>query len=103
MVVGVSIVDLDGVKPKRNGSNFSDWKLKIEITLSILDLGLALSEDEPSKPNNESTTEQKAKYEKYDRSNRMSLMIMKRSLGKTICGAIPDKDNAESLWYMNTL
>ncbi|KAL4195356.1 hypothetical protein AMTRI_Chr05g72960 [Amborella trichopoda] len=58
-----------------NGSNFFDWKLKIEITLSILDLDLALREDEPLKPNNESTTEYK---------------------GKTISSAIPDKENAES-------
>ncbi|KAL4195367.1 hypothetical protein AMTRI_Chr05g72990 [Amborella trichopoda] len=58
-----------------NGSNFSDWKLKIEITLSILDPDLAMREDEPLKPNNESTTEHK---------------------GKTISSAIPDKENAES-------
>ncbi|KAL4203563.1 hypothetical protein AMTRI_Chr01g128620 [Amborella trichopoda] len=38
-----------------NGSNFSDWKQKIEITLGILDLDLALREDKPPKPNNEST------------------------------------------------
>ncbi|KAL4195370.1 hypothetical protein AMTRI_Chr05g73010 [Amborella trichopoda] len=61
-----------------NGSNFSCWKLKIEITLSILDLDLALREDEPLKPNNESTTEHK------------------RSLGKTISSVIPDKENTES-------
>ncbi|KAL4197079.1 hypothetical protein AMTRI_Chr04g249450 [Amborella trichopoda] len=52
-----------------NGSKFSDWKQKIEITLGILDLDLTLLEDEHPKPNNES---------------------------KTIRGAIPDEDNAES-------
>ncbi|ERN17372.1 hypothetical protein AMTRI_Chr02g258510 [Amborella trichopoda] len=79
-----------------NGSNFSDWKQKIDITLGILDLDLALCEDEPPKPNNESTTEQKAKYTKWKMSNRMSLMIMKGSIGKTIRGVIPDEYNAKS-------
>ncbi|ERN15276.1 hypothetical protein AMTR_s00056p00222980 [Amborella trichopoda] len=47
-------------------------------------------------PNNESINEQKTKYAKWKRSNRMSLMIMKGSISKTIRGAIPDEDNAES-------
>ncbi|KAL4201239.1 hypothetical protein AMTRI_Chr02g215070 [Amborella trichopoda] len=62
-----------------NGSNFSDWKQKINITLGILDLDLALRENEPPKPNNERTT--KAKY---------------GSIGKTIRGTIPDEDIAKS-------
>ncbi|XP_011629384.1 ubiquitin domain-containing protein 1 [Amborella trichopoda] len=37
-----------------NGSNLSDWKQKIESTLSILDLDLSLHEDEPPEHNHES-------------------------------------------------
>ncbi|KAK3007821.1 hypothetical protein RJ639_014878 [Escallonia herrerae] len=43
----------------------------------------------------ESSTEQKAAYDKWERSNRISLMIMKGSIMTAIHGAIPDSDNAK--------
>ena len=59
-----------------------------------MDLDYSLRELTPTKPTYESTNEQKALYEKWERSNRMSLMIMKCSITPAICGAIPDSDNA---------
>ena len=61
-----------------------------------MDLDYALREPTPIKPTSESTNEQKALYEKWERSNRMSLMIMKCSITPAIRGAIPDSDNAMS-------
>ncbi|KAK3036336.1 hypothetical protein RJ639_031743 [Escallonia herrerae] len=43
----------------------------------------------------ESSTEQKAAYEKWERSNRISLMIMKGFIMTAIRRAIPDSDNAK--------
>ncbi|KAL4195351.1 hypothetical protein AMTRI_Chr05g72900 [Amborella trichopoda] len=66
----------------QNGSNFSDWKLKIEITLSILDLDLALCEDEPLKPNNESNIEHKDHImQMIDITNKLKSMYMEISDG----------------------
>ncbi|KAK2975463.1 hypothetical protein RJ640_003616 [Escallonia rubra] len=60
-----------------------------------MDLDYALRVDAPAALTAESSTEQKAAYEKWDRSNRISLMIMKGSITTAIRGAIPDSDNAK--------
>ena len=77
-----------------SGANFKKWKEQIGIVLGCMDLHYALSEPIPTKPTSESTNEQKALYEKWERSNRMSPMIMKGSITPAIRGAIPDSDNA---------
>ena len=40
--------------------------------------------------------EQKANFEKWERSNRMSLMIIKHSIPDTIRGVVPKEKNAKS-------
>ncbi|KAK3021292.1 hypothetical protein RJ639_047283 [Escallonia herrerae] len=60
-----------------------------------MDLDYALRVDAPTALTAESSTEQKAAYEKWERSNRISLMIMKGSITTAIRGAIPDSDNAK--------
>lgn len=84
---------LSGIE-QLSGANFKKWKEQIGIVLGCMDLDYALREPTPTKPTSESTNEQKALYEKWERSNRMSLMIMKGSITPTIRGAIPDSDNA---------
>ncbi|GAV68556.1 UBN2_2 domain-containing protein, partial [Cephalotus follicularis] len=44
----------------------------------------------------QSTIEQSAAYEKWERSNRISLMIMKSSISVAIRGAIPDSNDAKT-------
>ncbi|KAK3002114.1 hypothetical protein RJ639_021723 [Escallonia herrerae] len=60
-----------------------------------MDLDYALRVDAPTAIMAESSTEQKAAYEKWERSNRISLMIMKGSITTAIRGAIPNSDNAK--------
>lgn len=84
---------LSGIE-QLSGANFKKWKEQIGIVLGCMDLDYALREPTPTKPTSESTNEQKALYEKWERSNRMSLMIMKGSITPAIRGAIPDSDNA---------
>ncbi|KAK2989551.1 hypothetical protein RJ640_001834 [Escallonia rubra] len=60
-----------------------------------MDLDYALRVDAPAALTAESSTEQKASYEKWERSNRISLMIMKGSITNAIRGAIPDSDYAK--------
>lgn len=70
---------LFGIK-QLSGANFKKWKEQIGIVLGCMDLDYALREPTPTKPTFESNNEQKALYEKWERSNRMSLMIMKGSI-----------------------
>ncbi|PKU76845.1 hypothetical protein MA16_Dca001451 [Dendrobium catenatum] len=65
-----------------NGSNFKKWKEHITIVLGCMDLDYAIRTERPN-------------FEKWERSNRMSLMIMKYSIPDTIRGAMPEEENAK--------
>ncbi|MCI73166.1 hypothetical protein A2U01_0094430, partial [Trifolium medium] len=45
-----------------------------------MDLDLALRKDQPTSPTENATSEQRTNYEKWYRSNRMCLMIIKRGI-----------------------
>ncbi|GAV91546.1 hypothetical protein CFOL_v3_34940, partial [Cephalotus follicularis] len=77
-------------------TNFLTWKEQIGIVLGVMDLDHALRTDTPTAITAQSTTEQKASYEKWELSNRMSLMIMKSSISVAIRGAIPNSNNAKT-------
>ncbi|XP_022152232.1 uncharacterized protein LOC111020001 [Momordica charantia] len=78
--------------PRLNGANFKNWKEDIQIVLGCMDLDLALRVDRPTSieenPN-------KVEIEKWDRFNRMFLMIMKRSIPETFRGSIIEGTNAK--------
>ncbi|RVW81995.1 Retrovirus-related Pol polyprotein from transposon TNT 1-94 [Vitis vinifera] len=61
-----------------------------------MDLDFALREDRPSDLTSASTAEQRSTTEKWERSNRMSLMIMKHSIPEAIRGAIPEETQAKA-------
>ncbi|KAK2997925.1 hypothetical protein RJ639_024867 [Escallonia herrerae] len=69
--------------------------LALAVMHVVIDLDYALRVDAPAALTAESSTEQKAAYEKWERSNRISLMIMKGSITTAIRGAILDSDNAK--------
>ncbi|KAK2996736.1 hypothetical protein RJ639_025314 [Escallonia herrerae] len=60
-----------------------------------MNLDYALRVDAPAALTAESSTKQKAAYEKWERSNCISLMIMKGSIMIAIRGAISDSNNAK--------
>ncbi|RVW80762.1 Retrovirus-related Pol polyprotein from transposon TNT 1-94 [Vitis vinifera] len=72
--------------PVLNGTNFKKWKEHVIIVLGCMDLDYALRVDRPSDLTSASTAEQRSAMEKWERSNRMSLMIMKHSIPETIRG-----------------
>ncbi|KAG6494607.1 hypothetical protein ZIOFF_042367 [Zingiber officinale] len=60
-----------------------------------MDLDYALRVDKPTPLSNTSTQDEKFAYEKWERSNRLSLMIMKGSISSDIRGGLPDSENAK--------
>ncbi|RVW38473.1 Retrovirus-related Pol polyprotein from transposon TNT 1-94 [Vitis vinifera] len=82
--------------PVLNGTNFKKWKEHVIIVLGCMDLDFALREDRPSDLTSASTAEQRSTMEKWERSNRMSLMIMKHSIPEAIRGAIPEETQAKA-------
>ncbi|RVW43382.1 Retrovirus-related Pol polyprotein from transposon TNT 1-94 [Vitis vinifera] len=59
-------------------------------------LDYALRVDRPSDLTSASTAKQRSAMEKWERSNRMSLMIMKHSIPEAIRGAIPEETQAKT-------
>ena len=77
--------------PMLNGSNFKIWKENVEIVLGCMELDLALRVERPtSTPENLN----EANIEKWERSNRLSLMLMKRSIPEAFRGSINESVNA---------
>ncbi|GAB2297874.1 hypothetical protein Dimus_038497 [Dionaea muscipula] len=73
--------------PILNGTNYTKWKQHIMIMLGCMDLDLALRIDRPAAD--------AQNYEKWDRSNRMSLMIIQSVILDTIRGSITEENSAK--------
>ena len=77
--------------PVLNGTNFKEWKENIQIVLGCMDLDLALRSEQPASLTDLSTSDERRHFEKWDRSNRMSLMILKRSIPEVFRGAVSEE------------
>lgn len=60
----------------------------MKIVLDLMNIDLALREDQPATLTNASTADQRNKYEKWERANMMSLMIKKKAMIEL--GSSPD-------------
>ncbi|KAL0382988.1 UNVERIFIED_CONTAM: hypothetical protein Scaly_0586100 [Sesamum calycinum] len=76
--------------PMLNGSNFKSWKENLEIVLEVMDLDLALRKDSPLALTDKNTFEQKREKERWKKSNRMCVMIMKKSILKAFRGTMSE-------------
>ena len=63
-----------------NGTNFKDWKENVVIVFGCIDLNLTLKIKQSPSPTYSSSSEENKFYEKWKRSNRLSLMIIKRGI-----------------------
>ncbi|XP_047342753.1 uncharacterized protein LOC124946230 [Impatiens glandulifera] len=73
-----------------NGMNFKDWKENIYIVLGHMDLDLALRIDTSTTPLEKISIGDKDNYEKWERSNRMCLMIIKRGIPEAFRGVVSE-------------
>jgi hypothetical protein len=76
-----------------NGADFLKWKERTLLMIEILDYHYALDEEAPKVPI-EDYVEAKEKYNfkanEWERSNHVSLLIMKNTISSDIKNAIPD-------------
>ncbi|KAL3613331.1 hypothetical protein CASFOL_042843 [Castilleja foliolosa] len=77
--------------PVLNGNNFKDWKENVLISLGCMDLDLALRKEKPPSLTAASSSDDRRNFEKWERSDRMSLMIIKRGIPEAFRGAISDE------------
>ncbi|XP_059281612.1 uncharacterized protein LOC132035372 [Lycium ferocissimum] len=87
--------------PMLSGDNFTEWKEKVLLTLGCLDLDLAIHVEEPPKLAESSTPNAKAYYERWERSNRLNLILIKAHISQSIRGSIPNSDKVKA--YMKAI
>ncbi|XP_047326879.1 uncharacterized protein LOC124930591 [Impatiens glandulifera] len=85
-----SMISANYSVPILSGDNFKNWKESILIHLGCMDLDLALRIDQHAPLTDVSTTDQRQMFEKWERSNRLSLMIIKKSIPEIFRGTISD-------------
>lgn len=78
-----------------NGNNFVAWKNDIELALGLADLDMALLEDEPAKSDANSVADEKMHYQKWERANRLSIMVIKKSISPSFKASVPNETNAK--------
>lgn len=71
-----------------NETNFNDRKENILIVFSCMDLDIALQIEQPTPFMEESSPDDNRNFEKWNCSNRMSLMIIKRGISEAFRGAV---------------
>lgn len=77
-----------------NGTNFKRWKQDIELHLGMIDFDHVLREDPPADLTNASTSDQKNKHQAWHKHNRLSLVIMKKTMTEAVRGSIPESELA---------
>ena len=77
-------------------TNFKKWKEEILYALAMGDMDFVLHEDEPAKPNDQSTNEEKKLYAKWGKYNHLSLMAMRRAISEHLKSGLPDEISAKN-------
>ena len=74
--------------PMLNGTNFKTWHENLQIVLGVMDLDLTLRVSSPAPLTVESSSDEKKDIERWEKSNRISLMIIKKAILKAFRGTI---------------
>ncbi|KAL6312422.1 hypothetical protein AAG906_016376 [Vitis piasezkii] len=70
--------------------------------MTLHNLDLALRVDEPSRPTDVSSADERSFYERWEHSNRSCLMVMKYTMDKSIKECVPKMERAKDfLEYVN--
>jgi len=86
---------------KFNGLNYADWYEQIQFQLGVFDLDLAIVMDEmPPAINETSTADEKTLYEAWQRSNRLSLNLMRMTMAENVKPSMPKTENAKEFIRM---
>ncbi|RVW26222.1 Retrovirus-related Pol polyprotein from transposon TNT 1-94 [Vitis vinifera] len=82
--------------PELKGDNYKVWKERILLHLGCMDIDYAIRKDKPTIIDT-NTTAEKALYEQWERSNRLSLMFIKTKISDGIRGSVNQHDNVKAL------
>ncbi|KAG8383007.1 hypothetical protein BUALT_Bualt05G0139100 [Buddleja alternifolia] len=78
-----------------NGLNFFEWRKQVNFHLGVLDLDLALLEENPADITDESSDTEKLKRKASDRSNRLCMSFMRMTIANNIKTTLPESVTAK--------
>ncbi|XP_042006424.1 uncharacterized protein LOC121755205 [Salvia splendens] len=81
--------------PVLKGNTYASWRSKVLIGLGIANLDYALRTEQPAPLTDESSDEDKRNFERWEHSNRMSLMIMQHAIPENFRGTVPKEATAK--------
>ena len=81
---------------KLKGDSYKVWKERILLHLGCMDIDYAIRKDNPTIIDT-NTIAEKALYEQWEQSNRLSLMFIKTKISYGICGSVDQHDNVKAL------
>ncbi|XP_074296995.1 uncharacterized protein LOC141627663 [Silene latifolia] len=80
---------------KFNGINYDEWALKIQYTLGIMALDIAILTDEvPTEITPQSPEAEKCHYQAWEKSNRLGLHLMRMTMADNIKPPMPKTEKA---------
>ncbi|XP_062109765.1 uncharacterized protein LOC133821559 [Humulus lupulus] len=79
------------------GSNYKKLKRDVDFSFRIMDLDLCMHEDQPTTPTDVSTTAQRTLHAQWKKSNRLSLIAMKRSIPEHLLSGLHETTNAKEV------
>src|SRR3954468_18791186 len=93
--VATNMFALGNAMTKFNGLNYADWSEKIQFQLGVMDLDMALIMNEkPAAITEDSTEDERSLFEAWERSNRLSLNLMRMTMADNVKPSIPNTENA---------
>ncbi|XP_062011363.1 uncharacterized protein LOC133727956 [Rosa rugosa] len=90
---------LSNIEPL-NGSNFNKWKENVELYLGLLGIDICLREPQPI-PDDQSTDLDHVKYREWERTDRMTKLILKQTMSPIVRGSVAEPETA--LEYMTAI
>ncbi|XP_051140684.1 uncharacterized protein LOC127258086 [Andrographis paniculata] len=83
--------------PELTGDNYKIWKERILLHLGWMDIDYAIRKDEPPVITETSEPDDVDLYERWERSNRLSMMLIKTKISAGIRASVDQHDNVREL------
>ena len=80
--------------PELKGDNYKIWKERILLHLGYMDIDYGIRKSKPLEVTEESTPAKLVLFERWERSNRLSVMFIKTKITTGIRGSIEQYDKA---------
>lgn len=97
VVLPGNISDVKCDIPELRGDNYKVWKERVLLQLGWMDIDYAIRKDESPAITEDSTQDAISLYERWERSNRLSVMFIKTKICASIRGSVDKHTNVKEL------